>query len=149
MWIHGLDEEALPDRLPFLLSPRFEYDVTPNACFLQAHVMAAPWNTNANRGRAIRTFLDHVNQFYAWAQRQGHVAELPIPQRPRRLVPGLMRRSSAVLDTINHCHHRASCRGRSIGAALMSRARETARDEMNLEQLLRLAARGGVGHEDF
>ncbi len=55
-----LDEEALPDRLPVLLSPRFAYDVTPNACFRQAHVMAAPWNTNANRGRAIRTFLDFL-----------------------------------------------------------------------------------------
>lgn len=127
------------------MSPRFEYDVTLNAYFRQAHVMAAPWNTNANRGRAIRAFLDflwsarggkswrdasvddhlayhswrrldeagpgveggtwsqevsHVNQFYAWAQGQGHVAELPIPQRPRRLVPGLVRRSSAVLDTV-------------------------------------------------
>ncbi|HBF82743.1 MAG TPA: hypothetical protein DD420_23290 [Streptomyces sp.] len=93
--------------------------------------------------------VSHVNQFYAWAQGQGHVAELPMPQRPRRLVPGLMRRSSAVLDTINHYHSQASCRGRSIGAALMNRARETARDEMNLEQLLRLAARGGIGFEDF
>ncbi|MFG2409858.1 GNAT family N-acetyltransferase [Streptomyces brevispora] len=50
--------------------------------------------------------------------------------------------------TINHLQSHTSFRGRSIGTALMNRAREIARDEMNLEQL-HLAARGGVGLEDF
>lgn len=141
-----LDEEGLPDGLPYLLSPQFEYDVDLNAYFRQPHVMVAPWNTNANRGRALCGFLNflwsarggrswrnareedhlayhawrredeagptveggtwsqevsHVNQFYVWAMQQGHVAGLPIPQRPRRPGPsGVMRRASAVLDTV-------------------------------------------------
>ena len=39
-------------------------------------------------------------------------------------------------------------RGRGIGAALMHRVRDVARDELGLEQL-RLEARGGEGLEDF
>ncbi|MCX4459930.1 hypothetical protein OOK58_49855 [Streptomyces sp. NBC_01728] len=35
-----LDEEGLPDGLPFLFSPRFEYDVALNAYFLQANLTA-------------------------------------------------------------------------------------------------------------
>ncbi len=126
-----LDEEGLPDGLPFLLSPRFEYDVALNAYFLQAN-LTAPWNNNANRARALARFFtflhtarggkswraateaDHlafhqwrrrdetgpcvegstwnhevslVNQFYAWAVRQGHVAAVPIPHRAARPAP--------------------------------------------------------------
>ncbi|MFE0207358.1 tyrosine-type recombinase/integrase [Streptomyces sp. NPDC058985] len=54
------DEEAVPDGLPFLLSPRFEYDVALNAYFFQANVVTAPWNTNANRARAIARFLNFL-----------------------------------------------------------------------------------------
>ncbi|WP_329281021.1 GNAT family N-acetyltransferase [Streptomyces sp. NBC_00691] len=50
--------------------------------------------------------------------------------------------------TLHHVQTRTGLRGRGIGAALMSRVREIARDEMGLEQL-RLAARGGVGLEAF
>ncbi|MEU9623335.1 GNAT family N-acetyltransferase [Streptomyces sp. NPDC048155] len=50
--------------------------------------------------------------------------------------------------TVNHVQSHTDFRGRSIGTALMNRAREIARDEMNLEQL-HLAARGGAGLEDF
>ncbi|MFG3053036.1 GNAT family N-acetyltransferase [Kitasatospora sp. NPDC048239] len=50
--------------------------------------------------------------------------------------------------TVSHVQSHPDLRGRNIGTALMKRAREVARDEMNLEQL-RLAARGGVGLEDF
>ncbi|MGW2089993.1 GNAT family N-acetyltransferase [Streptomyces sp. NPDC001880] len=50
--------------------------------------------------------------------------------------------------TLHHVQTRTSARGRGIGTALMNRAREIARDEMGLEQL-HLAARGGVGLEDF
>lgn len=50
--------------------------------------------------------------------------------------------------TIHHVQTRLGVRGQGIGAALMSWVREVARDEMGLEQL-HLAARGGVGLEEF
>jgi GNAT superfamily N-acetyltransferase len=50
--------------------------------------------------------------------------------------------------TLHHVQTHTRFRGRGIGAALVNRARQIARDEMNLEQL-HLAARGGVGLENF
>ncbi|MEV2256046.1 GNAT family N-acetyltransferase [Streptomyces sp. NPDC050147] len=50
--------------------------------------------------------------------------------------------------TLHHVQTRTAVRGRGIGLALMREVRRVARDEMGLEQL-RLAARGGVGLEDF
>jgi GNAT superfamily N-acetyltransferase len=50
--------------------------------------------------------------------------------------------------TVNHLQTRSDSRGRGVGSALMDRLRGIARDEMRLEQL-HLAARGGVGLEDF
>jgi GNAT superfamily N-acetyltransferase len=50
--------------------------------------------------------------------------------------------------TVNHVQTHISVRGHGIGVALMHQARQVARDEMGLEQL-RLAARGGLGLEDF
>ncbi|MEV0375773.1 GNAT family N-acetyltransferase [Streptomyces sp. NPDC050636] len=50
--------------------------------------------------------------------------------------------------TLHHVQTRTSLRGRGIGAALINHVRDIARDGMGLEQL-HLAARGGVGLEDF
>ncbi|MEU7829712.1 GNAT family N-acetyltransferase [Nonomuraea sp. NPDC049129] len=50
--------------------------------------------------------------------------------------------------TVHHVQTHTDFRSKGIGAALMHRVRHLARDEMGLEQL-RLAARGGVGLEDF
>ncbi|MFF8379942.1 GNAT family N-acetyltransferase [Streptomyces sp. NPDC015661] len=50
--------------------------------------------------------------------------------------------------TLHHVQTRLGVRGLGIGAELVRHARAIARDEMGLEQL-RLAARGGVGLEDF
>lgn len=50
--------------------------------------------------------------------------------------------------SIHHVQSHPAFRGRGVGAALVGRAREIARDEMGLEQL-HLAARGGTGLEDF
>jgi GNAT superfamily N-acetyltransferase len=50
--------------------------------------------------------------------------------------------------TISHLQTHPAFRSRGIGSALMARARQTARDEMGLEQL-HLAARGGMGLERF
>lgn len=127
-----LDEMVIPDGTPYLLSPRFEYDVALNEYFLQVNHLIAPQNTSLNRARALKRFLDFlwtarggrwwrdateadhlafhqwrrrdeagpqvegttwgqevtlVNQFYLWAVRKGHVAEVPIPQRARRSAP--------------------------------------------------------------
>ncbi|MEU6424424.1 GNAT family N-acetyltransferase [Microbispora sp. NPDC046973] len=50
--------------------------------------------------------------------------------------------------TVHHLQTHTSFRSRGIGAALMREVRQVAREEMALEQL-HLAARGGVGLEDF
>ncbi|MEV6347573.1 GNAT family N-acetyltransferase [Actinoplanes sp. NPDC051851] len=50
--------------------------------------------------------------------------------------------------TIRHLQTHPDHRRAGIGAALMREAQRIARDEMGLEQL-RLAARGGMGLEDF
>ncbi|MEU6768211.1 GNAT family N-acetyltransferase [Streptomyces sp. NPDC046853] len=50
--------------------------------------------------------------------------------------------------TLHHVQTRPDLRGRGFGAALMEEVRSVARDEMGLEQL-HLAARGGVGLEEF
>ncbi|MCX5376960.1 GNAT family N-acetyltransferase [Streptomyces sp. NBC_00091] len=50
--------------------------------------------------------------------------------------------------TLHHVQTRTALRGRGVGRALIHEVRKVARDEMGLEQL-HLAARGGVGLEDF
>ena len=50
--------------------------------------------------------------------------------------------------TVNHLQTQPARRNQGVGSALMKRLREVARDEMGLEQL-HLAARGGIGLEDF
>jgi GNAT superfamily N-acetyltransferase len=49
---------------------------------------------------------------------------------------------------VSHLQTHLAYRNEGIGSALMRRLREVARDEMGLEQL-HLAARGGMGLEDF
>ncbi|MBC6456386.1 GNAT family N-acetyltransferase [Actinomadura sp. HBU206391] len=50
--------------------------------------------------------------------------------------------------TVYHVQSHTAFRGRGIGSALMNHTRQVARDAMGLEQL-HLAARAGVGLEDF
>nr|BEK71434.1 site-specific integrase [Kitasatospora purpeofusca] len=52
-----LDEAAIPDGVPYLLSPLFEYDVDLNEYFLRADLVEAPLNSNANRARAMAGFF--------------------------------------------------------------------------------------------
>jgi hypothetical protein len=54
-----LDEAGIPDGLPFLLSPRFEYDVVLNSYFHRVALIGAPPNSNANRARALAGFLNY------------------------------------------------------------------------------------------
>ena len=57
-----LDEAGIPDGLPFLLSPRYEYDVVLNSYFHRASLIDAPWNSNANRARALAAFLNFLHR---------------------------------------------------------------------------------------
>ncbi|MGJ7907885.1 GNAT family N-acetyltransferase [Actinopolyspora sp. H202] len=50
--------------------------------------------------------------------------------------------------SVHHVQSHPAARGRGVGTALLSRVHEIARDELGLEQL-RLAARDGMGLEDF
>jgi hypothetical protein len=70
VWLRGvsdgvrswLDEAGVPDGLPFLLSPRFEYDVALNSYFHRPALIDAPWNSNANRARALAGFLNFLDR---------------------------------------------------------------------------------------
>src|SRR6266702_1134438 len=57
-----LDEAGLPDGLPFLLSPRYEYDVVLNSYFHRVSLIDAPWNSNANRARVLAAFLNFLHR---------------------------------------------------------------------------------------
>lgn len=69
-WLRGtpegvrafLDEAGVPDGLPFLLSPRFEYDAELNSYFHRPVLLDAPWNSNANRARALAGFLTFLER---------------------------------------------------------------------------------------
>lgn len=90
-----------------------------------------------------------------------HLADRLDPQRNRILLAmdggtlvgwvGLTRDASPLIahwGTVKHLQTRTEHRNRGIGSALMHELRRLARDEMGLEQL-HLAARGGMGLEDF
>ncbi|CAL9272092.1 hypothetical protein SUDANB5_00537 [Streptomyces sp. SudanB5_2050] len=83
------------------------------------------------------------------------------PQRRRLLMASvegalagwvLLRRDPHALEahygTVNHLQTHVRFRGLGVGAALMRRLPEIAREEMGLERL-RLAVRAGLGLEDF
>lgn len=68
-WLRGvagevvswLDAAGIPDGLPFLLSPRFEYDTALNSYFRGAALVGAPVNSNASRARALAGFLNFLH----------------------------------------------------------------------------------------
>jgi hypothetical protein len=61
-----LDEADVPDRTPYLLSPRFEYDVALNSYFLSADVVGAPENTSVNQAGVLKRFVD-----FRWVSQPG------------------------------------------------------------------------------
>ncbi|MFB7517336.1 GNAT family N-acetyltransferase [Streptomyces sp. NPDC056144] len=89
----------------------------------------------------IVTSLDPASSRLVLATLDGAlVGWLHLRRDPFRLV--------AHWGSVHHVQTRLRARGLGIGAGLMHQARTIARDEMGLEQL-RLAARGGIGLEDF
>ncbi|MFE9219648.1 integrase [Streptomyces lavendulae] len=84
-----LDDAGIPDGVPFLLSPRFEYDVELNAYWLTGELIEAPINSNANRARALAgffTFLWCARGRKDWrdATEGDHLAYLHWRRRDRR-----------------------------------------------------------------
>jgi site-specific recombinase XerD len=55
-----LDQEDIPDGVPYLISPGFEYDVVLNRYFLRPTLVGAPGNTQLAVARDIRRFLDFL-----------------------------------------------------------------------------------------
>jgi GNAT superfamily N-acetyltransferase len=118
------------------------------------------WMTVANAGGAVGFAFPPVDAQEVALVTDRLVANLD-PQRDRLLLATIDRvlagwlRLRRDLDPlvahwgiVNHVQTHPDYRGRGIGTALMSRARDIASDEMGLEQL-RLAARGGEGLEQF
>lgn len=55
-----LDSTGIPDGVPYLLSPQWEYDVGLNSYFLRGDLAEALWNSNANRARALVGFFNFL-----------------------------------------------------------------------------------------
>jgi GNAT superfamily N-acetyltransferase len=89
----------------------------------------------------LATSLDPQRSRILLARSGGTLAGWVVVSRdPRPLI--------AHWGTVNHLQTQPGQRNQGIGSALMDRLRHVARDEMGLEQL-HLAARGGIGLEDF
>jgi site-specific recombinase XerD len=61
-----LDAAAIPEGMPFLLSPSLDYDVRLNAFFRGPRMVAAPQNTRLGYARDIAAFLN-----FLWSARGG------------------------------------------------------------------------------
>lgn len=98
-------------------------------------------NEVATVADALIAGLDPQNSRLLLASADGELAGwLNVRRDPHPLV--------AHWGTLHHVQTHLAFRGTGTGAALMHRARDVAREDMGLEQL-RLAARAGVGLEDF
>lgn len=122
--------------------------------------LIACWITVSNAGGAVGFPFPPVGTTHVAPVAEELIAGLD-PQRSRLVlatVDGILvgwlsiRRDPRPLvahwGTVSHVQTHTAFRGRGIGAALMNRARQIARDEMGLQQL-HLAARAGIGLEDF
>jgi len=61
-----LDREDIPDGVPYLISPDFEYDIGLNRYFLRPALVGASRNTQLAAARDVRRFLD-----FLWCAREG------------------------------------------------------------------------------
>jgi GNAT superfamily N-acetyltransferase len=122
--------------------------------------MTGCWITVTNAGGAAGFPFPPVDARQV-APAVDHLADRLDPQRSRILLAtdsgtlkgwvALSRGASPLIahwGTVNHLQTQPGQRNHGIGSALMHELRRIARDEMGLEQL-HLAARGGVGLEDF
>jgi GNAT superfamily N-acetyltransferase len=155
------DPKAMLAAVTSTNAPAFHQIIHPHEITVELrHELIDCWITVTNTGGAAGFPFPPVGIEQVGPVADRLIADLD-PQRSRLLlavVDGILagwlnlRRDLNPLvahwGTVNHVQSHTDFRGRSIGTALMNRARDIARDEMNLEQL-HLAARGGVGLEDF
>jgi GNAT superfamily N-acetyltransferase len=124
------------------------------------HELTACWIAVTNAGGAAGFPFPPVNASHVAPAVDALAARLD-PQRSRILLArisgapagwvALSRDPNPLIahwGTVGHLQTHLAHRNQGIGSALMHRLREVARDEMGLEQL-HLAARGGMGLEDF
>lgn len=59
-WIERRQAAAIPARTPFLLSPKFDYDVDLNSLFLSGNMLGHAWNTQDGYARDLKAFLNFL-----------------------------------------------------------------------------------------
>ncbi|MFI2562277.1 site-specific integrase [Nocardia farcinica] len=59
-WGEWLSAAAIPPKTPFLLSPRFDYDVMLNSFFLSGDMLADAYNTQVGYARDLKAFLNFL-----------------------------------------------------------------------------------------
>ncbi|CRK59196.1 Tiorf79 protein [Alloactinosynnema sp. L-07] len=59
-WSEWLADEDVPVRTPYLISPRFEYDVELNAFFTSAVMVGSAWRTQAGYASDVKAFLNFL-----------------------------------------------------------------------------------------
>ncbi|MFF5297893.1 integrase [Streptomyces sp. NPDC013161] len=61
-WELWLDDQGIPDGTPYLLSPRFVYDVNPNSYLHRVDYLEGPLNSQRNRARALAGYFTFLHQ---------------------------------------------------------------------------------------
>ena len=59
-WVDWRRWAGIPARTPFLLSPRFDYDVALNSFFLSQDMLGSAWNTQDGYARDVKSFLNFL-----------------------------------------------------------------------------------------
>ncbi|MFJ5924670.1 integrase [Kitasatospora sp. NPDC092948] len=60
-WECWLDDQGIPDGTPYLLSPRYVYDVNPNAYLHRVDYLEGPLNSQRNRARAMAGYFTFLH----------------------------------------------------------------------------------------
>ncbi|MFJ2218402.1 hypothetical protein ACIQVO_40140, partial [Streptomyces sp. NPDC101062] len=61
-WECWLDDQGIPDGTPYLLSPRYAYDVNPNSYLHRVDYLEGPLNSQKNRARALASYFTFLHQ---------------------------------------------------------------------------------------
>ncbi|MER5915560.1 integrase [Streptomyces sp. NPDC001982] len=61
-WESWVDDLGIPDGTPYLLSPRFVYDVALNSYFHRVDLMEGPLNSQINRALAMARYFNFLHQ---------------------------------------------------------------------------------------
>ncbi|WP_433754527.1 hypothetical protein [Nocardia sp. CA-135398] len=69
-WQESREAAVIPVKTPFLLSPRFDYDVALNGFFLSADMIGLAWNTQDDYARDVKAFLN-----FLWHRKRRHALQ--------------------------------------------------------------------------